>query len=121
MVPPVAPLAGAAVARWMRRAKSSLIFGFLIADSIPIIVPYFWLATDAAGPDLWLGIRIVGGLPVTSPTARELRGTSEVPARRHRRCRLLASGRSPTDQSTPLIAKSKMSKLRKRAPPARLR
>ena len=34
-------------ARWTRRAKSFMIFGFLIAVSIPIIVPYFWLATIA--------------------------------------------------------------------------
>ena len=34
-------------ARWMRRAKSSAIFAFLIAVSIPIIVPYFWLASIA--------------------------------------------------------------------------
>ena len=37
----------AARARRARRAKTSLIYGFLIAVSLPVILPYFWLATIA--------------------------------------------------------------------------
>src|SRR5918996_5365193 len=37
----------AARARWSRRASTSLIYGFLIAVSLPIILPYFWLVTIA--------------------------------------------------------------------------
>src|SRR5919106_5213303 len=37
----------AARARWSRRARTSLIYGFLIAVSLPIILPYFWLVTIA--------------------------------------------------------------------------
>ncbi len=34
-------------ARWMRRAKTTSLYVFLIAVSIPIILPYFWLVTIA--------------------------------------------------------------------------
>lgn len=37
----------AARARWSRRARTSLIYGFLIAVSLPVILPYFWLVTIA--------------------------------------------------------------------------
>jgi inositol-phosphate transport system permease protein len=34
-------------ARWSRRARISAIYAFLIAVSLPIILPYFWLVTIA--------------------------------------------------------------------------
>ena len=34
-------------ARWSRRATISAIYAFLIAVSLPVILPYFWLATIA--------------------------------------------------------------------------
>lgn len=34
-------------ARWSRTAKNSALYGFLIAVSLPIILPYFWLVTIA--------------------------------------------------------------------------
>lgn len=37
----------AARARRMRRAKLAAIYGFLVAVSVPIILPYFWLTTIA--------------------------------------------------------------------------
>jgi inositol-phosphate transport system permease protein len=37
----------AARARRAQRAKTSLIYGFLIAVSLPVILPYFWLVTIA--------------------------------------------------------------------------
>src|SRR5918996_6539302 len=37
----------AARGRWSRRARTSLIYGFLIAVSLPVILPYFWLVTIA--------------------------------------------------------------------------
>ncbi len=37
--------------RRMRRAKSTALYGFLIASSIPIVVPYFWLITIAFSAD----------------------------------------------------------------------
>jgi inositol-phosphate transport system permease protein len=37
----------AARARWSRRARISAIYAFLIAVSLPVILPYFWLVTIA--------------------------------------------------------------------------
>src|SRR5918999_959055 len=37
----------AARARWSRRARTSAIYAFLIAVSLPVILPYFWLVTIA--------------------------------------------------------------------------
>jgi inositol-phosphate transport system permease protein len=37
----------AARARWTRRAQISAIYAFLIAVSLPLILPYFWLVTIA--------------------------------------------------------------------------
>jgi inositol-phosphate transport system permease protein len=37
----------AARARWSRRATTSAIYAFLIAVSLPVILPYFWLVTIA--------------------------------------------------------------------------
>jgi inositol-phosphate transport system permease protein len=34
-------------ARWSNRAKNAALYAFLIAVSVPIILPYFWLATIA--------------------------------------------------------------------------
>jgi inositol-phosphate transport system permease protein len=34
-------------ARWLRRAKAVALYAFLIAVSLPIILPYFWLVTIA--------------------------------------------------------------------------
>ncbi len=33
----------AARARWMRRAKLAAMYGFLIAVSVPLLLPYFWM------------------------------------------------------------------------------
>ena len=37
----------AARARWMRRAKLGAIYGFLIAVSVPVLLPFFWMASVA--------------------------------------------------------------------------
>ena len=37
----------AARARWMRRAKLAAIYGFLVAVSVPLLLPYFWMVTVA--------------------------------------------------------------------------
>jgi inositol-phosphate transport system permease protein len=37
----------AARARWSQRAKTGAIYAFLIAVSLPVILPYFWLVTIA--------------------------------------------------------------------------
>ena len=37
----------AARARWMRRAKLAAMYGFLIAVSAPVLLPYFWMVTVA--------------------------------------------------------------------------
>ncbi len=42
----------AAKARWQNRAKNISLFAFLIAVSVPIIVPYFWLVTLAFSASL---------------------------------------------------------------------
>ena len=34
-------------ARWMRRAKLGAIYGFLIAVSVPVLLPFFWMASVA--------------------------------------------------------------------------
>ena len=37
----------AARAKWMRRAKLAAIYGFLIAVSVPVLLPYFWMVSVA--------------------------------------------------------------------------
>ena len=34
-------------AKWMRRAKLGAIYGFLIAVSVPVLLPFFWMTTVA--------------------------------------------------------------------------
>jgi len=34
-------------AKWMRRAKLGAIYGFLIAVSVPVLLPFFWMASVA--------------------------------------------------------------------------
>ena len=37
----------AARAKWIRRAKLAAIYGFLIAVSVPVLLPYFWMVSVA--------------------------------------------------------------------------
>ena len=47
----------AARARLLRRAKAVALYAFLIAVSLPIILPYFWLVTIAFSAKTGVAIR----------------------------------------------------------------